>query len=172
MMTPHTSQTPRYGQTTPTQHGQFLRPGAPVSRGQPTYRASPFTSGASPRVSMPPAQTAPVRRYSSQEDDEWDRADSAWAKGTTPRGDSAGRSTPRGYVSKFRKTFPVSYFSSPQNSSSNRHEDFVRKTPQYELERPSSRSSVRSSSGRSVRTNASPHSMVLGDDSTPLYDEN
>lgn len=98
MMTPHTSQTPRYGQLTPTQHGQFLRPSAPASRGQPTYRASPFTSGASPKVVMPPAHAPPSRRYSSAqaEDDEWDKADSAWVKGTTPRGDSIGRSTPRG----------------------------------------------------------------------------
>lgn len=95
MMTPHTSQTPRYGQTTPTQQGQFLRPGAPISRAAPTYRASPFTSGSSPRV-MP---TAPSRRYSAapDDDDEWNRATSAWGsssanKGGTPRGDG----TPRG----------------------------------------------------------------------------
>lgn len=102
MMTPHTSQTPRYGQTTPTQQGQFLRPGAPVSRVQPTYRASPFTSGASPRVMMPPVHTTPSRRYSAadNDDDEWDKASTAWgsstAKGGTPRAGSMGRTTPRG----------------------------------------------------------------------------
>lgn len=129
MMTPHTSQTPRYGQMTPTQQGQFLRPGAPVSRTNPTYRASPFTSGASPRVMMPPVQTTPNRRYSSaqddddwdkpsrpaqpaaqaqsrryaaaqDDDDDWDKAAEAWGtsrtKVSTPRGDSVGRSTPRG----------------------------------------------------------------------------
>jgi hypothetical protein len=51
-----------------------------------------------------------------------------------------------------------------------RRDEFGHKTPQYEMtERPSSRTSVRSSGGRSVRTNTSPHSMI---DSTPLYDEN
>lgn len=99
-MTPHTSQTPRYGQMTPTQQGQFLRPGAPVSRA-PNYRASPFTSGTSPRVVMPPVQHAPNRRYSAtQEDEDWDKAADAWEasrnkKGSTPR-DSMERSTPRG----------------------------------------------------------------------------
>lgn len=103
MLTPHTSQTPRYGQTTPTQQGQFLRPGAPITRVQPSYRASPFTSGASPRVMMPPAHSAPNRRYSTAKDDDeddWDKARSAWGsstnKGGTPRGDSMGRTTPRG----------------------------------------------------------------------------
>lgn len=102
-MTPHTSQTPRYGQMTPTQQGQFLRPGAPATRNQPTYRASPFTSGASPRVMMPPVHATPNRRHSSAKDDddeEWDMARTAWGKsttkGSTPRGDSMGRSTPRG----------------------------------------------------------------------------
>lgn len=53
--------------------------------------------------------------------------------------------------------------------SSGRRDEYARNTPQYEMERPSSRSSVRSAGGRSVRTNTSPHSMI---DSTPLYDEN
>lgn len=54
--------------------------------------------------------------------------------------------------------------------SSSRRDEYARNTPQqYDTERPSSRTSVRSSGGRSIRTNTSPHSMI---DSTPLYDEN
>ncbi|KAG5681165.1 hypothetical protein PVAND_010625 [Polypedilum vanderplanki] len=145
--TPHSSQTPRYGQMTPTQHGQFLRPSAPVSRQPTNYRASPYT-GASPRVQQQP------RRAQSQEEEDWDRASNAWGgsrnKGSTPRGDSMGRSTPR-------------------DSSGRRDEYQPKRTPSYEMERPSSRTSVRSSSGRSVRTDTSPHSIMI--DSTPLYDE-
>lgn len=96
-MTPHSSQTPRYGQATPTQHGQFLRPGAPVSRQPQNYRQSPHT-GSSPRVMQQPRESS--RRIQSQEEDDWDRASSAWEssrmKGNTPRADSMGRSTPRG----------------------------------------------------------------------------
>lgn len=85
---------------TPTQQGQFLRPGAPVSRVPPTYRASPFSSGASPKVMIPPVHAASSRRYSAaqDDDDEWERATNAWGsssqanKGGTPRGDG----TPRG----------------------------------------------------------------------------
>lgn len=93
MTTPHSSsQTPRYGQTTPSQHGQFLRPAAPVSNrpNLPNYRASPYTSQ-SPRV-MP--------RRVTQEEEDWDKASSSWGdahsrmKGT-PR-DEMGRTTPRG----------------------------------------------------------------------------
>lgn len=147
--TPHSSQTPhQYGQMTPTQHGQFLRPGAPVSRQPATYRASPFTATASPRTMQHPREVS--RRAQSQEDEDWDRASSAWGKGGTPRGDSMGRSTPRG-------------------SKPSRDEYQPKRTPQYEMERPSSRTSVRSTSGRSVRTDTSPHSIMI--DSTPLYDE-
>lgn len=102
-MTPHSSQTPRYGQVTPTQQGQFLRPGAPVSQSRPpNYRASPFTSSASPRV-MPSGTSSREqnRRAVSQDEEDWDKASSAWGdahsrmKGSTPRADM-GRSTPRG----------------------------------------------------------------------------
>lgn len=102
-MTPHSSQTPRYGQVTPTQQGQFLRPGAPVTQSRPpNYRASPFTS-ASPRV-MPSGTSSsrePSRRAAiSQDEEDWDKASSAWdahsrMKGSTPRAEM-GRSTPRG----------------------------------------------------------------------------
>ena len=101
-MTPgHSSQTPRYNQLTPTQHGQFLRPGAPVSRPPPqqqSYRQSPFT-GQSPRA-VQQSSREPGRRMQSQEDDDWERASNAWGssrmKENTPRGDSMGRTTPRG----------------------------------------------------------------------------
>lgn len=75
----------------------------------------------------------------------------------------------------------------------NRYDDYARKTPQYDpTDRPSSRTSISHGGGvsgyptkspRSIRstprTNASPHSMDMGEmnstpfvDSTPLYDEN
>jgi hypothetical protein len=98
-MTPHSSQTPRYGQTTPSQQGQFLRPGAPVSQTRPpNYRASPYTSSASPRA-MPTGSSRDQRRVAvSQDEEDWDKASSAWGdarKGSTPRADM-GRTTPRG----------------------------------------------------------------------------
>lgn len=57
---------------------------------------------------------------------------------------------------------------------SSRHDEFSRKTPIYEMDRPPSRSSMSGKSAKSTpRTNASPRSMVMGmGDSTPLYDEN
>lgn len=96
-MTPHSSQTPRYGQGTPSQQGQFLRPGAPVSQSRPpNYRASPYTSSASPRVTSSREQSR--RMAVAQDEEDWDKASSAWGnrtKGNTPR-DDMGRSTPRG----------------------------------------------------------------------------
>jgi hypothetical protein len=116
-MTPHSSQTPRYNQgSTPTQHGQFLRPGAPVSRPPNYSRQSPFTgtsprprpqmssgrdqsrrideddwerSGNSWRGGTPRGDQA--RRIQSQEEEDWDRAEKSWVKGSTPRNDQARR---------------------------------------------------------------------------------
>lgn len=112
-MTPHqSSQTPRYGQATPTQHGQFLRPGAPItnnnnnnnnssssSNNRSNYRASPY-SGASPRDRGAPQAREQSRRITQDEED-WDKASNAWdahsrMKGSTPRADNQGRTTPRG----------------------------------------------------------------------------
>lgn len=100
-MTPHSSQTPRYGQTTPTQqqHGQFARPAPPNTSNRPppnsSYRASPYA--ASPR-GMPPGGRE--SRRITQDEEDWDKASNAWEshsrmKGSTPRNDM-GRSTPRG----------------------------------------------------------------------------
>lgn len=74
-MTPHSSQTPKYG--TPSQQGHgFLRPGQPISTSrsaqQPSYRASPYSTSASPRVS------SHHRRPHQEEEEDWDRADTAW----------------------------------------------------------------------------------------------
>lgn len=97
-MTPHSSQTPRYGQGTPTQQGQFLRPGAPVSQNRPpNYRASPYTSSASPRVQSSSREQS---RRVTQDEEDWDKASDAWmshsrTKGSTPRAEM-GRTTPRG----------------------------------------------------------------------------
>lgn len=106
-MTPHSSQTPRYGQATPTQHGQFLRPGAPITNNNSSsssnnnrssnYRASPY-SGSSPRDRAPPREQS---RRATQDEEDWDKASNAWdahsrMKGSTPRVDNQGRSTPRG----------------------------------------------------------------------------
>lgn len=86
MMTPHSSQTPKYG--TPSQQGHgFLRPGQPIStsRGPPSYRASPYSTSASPRG------TSHHRRPPQQaEEDDWDRADLAWAKRDTSKTASKG----------------------------------------------------------------------------------
>lgn len=98
-MTPHTSQTPRYGQMTPAQNSGFARPGAPVSgnRGG-NFRESPFSSGASPRG----GNMMSSRGFSSQNQEsmDWQQAADAWGaprnnKGTTPRDTMAGRITPR-----------------------------------------------------------------------------
>lgn len=102
-MTPHSSQTPRYSQGTPTQQGQFLRPGAPVSQSRPpNYRASPFNSSASPRVSGSGSSSRDQSRRVavSQDEEDWDKASNAWGdvhsrKSGTPRAEM-GRSTPRG----------------------------------------------------------------------------
>lgn len=109
-MTPHSSQTPRYGQATPTQHGQFLRPGAPITNNNSSssssnnrssnYRASPYP-GSSPRDrGGAPAAREQSRRITQDEED-WDKASNAWdahsrMKGSTPRADNQGRTTPRG----------------------------------------------------------------------------
>lgn len=97
-MTPHTSQTPRYGQMTPAQNSGFARPGAPVSgnRGG-NSRESPFSSGASPRS----GNTMGNRGFSqNQESMDWQQAADTWGaprgnKGSTPRDTMAGRITPR-----------------------------------------------------------------------------
>lgn len=88
MMTPHSSQTPKYGQGTPSQqaHGQFLRPGQPIStsRGPPSYRASPYSVTASPRNS------SHHRKQQSAEEDDWERADMAWGKKDSSKSSSKG----------------------------------------------------------------------------------
>ncbi|KAL3272900.1 hypothetical protein HHI36_014360 [Cryptolaemus montrouzieri] len=166
--TPHTQQTPRYGQQTPSQqhmqptmNGPFLHPGAITpSQRTPVYRthgAHPTPSPISPQESPSNHSTRSSSSYHYSMDphrndpQDWKSAAAAWAARSagrnvsgTPRSD-LGRGTPR----------------SQGHSKSPRFEDLrdrrsVGKSPR----------SIRST----PRTNTSPHSMSLGD-ATPLYDE-
>ncbi|GAB0093481.1 Transcription elongation factor SPT6 [Sergentomyia squamirostris] len=181
--TPHSSQTPRYGQTTPNiNNGPFAHPGAPISG---SYRSGSVSStggyhggaGSQPAPNPHPSPhqqryqgsspyvPSPHARYGSQTEKlEWQRADDAWARsrgtpsGGTPR-DRSGRGSSR----------TPRYDEYPQSGQ-------VRKTPQYDNGRPLSRQS-RSDYGKSPRSSRSsprtinsPRSMTMGD-STPLWDE-
>lgn len=68
--TPHASQTPRYGQTTPSGKSPFLAPGLPIS--------------AQKQISASPYQASPqTRNYSqSQENSSWQKASDAWGAGS------------------------------------------------------------------------------------------
>lgn len=114
-MTPYMSQTPRYGQTTPSMSGPFVMPGVPAGgpgsyhggssggggaasgsgrSSNPGYHQSPqqpvsrHHHGSSPYV----PQSSPHSRYatgSGHESNDWARANDAWARGSgshTPRG--------------------------------------------------------------------------------------
>lgn len=174
--TPHTSATPRYGSSTPSpaSSGQFAHPGAPVNTGRSGgYHTGGHPSQSpygrhhpSPRMAPSPSQ----RGYAAQENADWQQAADSWAMpraGSKSRDGSItprdGRNTPRGHHATQRTP---------------RYEDPVRKTPQFDDGRPSSRASRDYNYGKSPRsvrstprTNTSPHSMMTGD-STPLYDEN
>lgn len=82
--TPHASQTPRYGQTTPSlgQKSPFVHPGMPISAQR---------IGASPYQQSPSSQT---RGYSqaAQENSSWERASEAWGAGPRSGSVGAGRS--------------------------------------------------------------------------------
>uniref|UniRef100_A0A6B2EJU3 Transcription elongation factor SPT6 n=1 Tax=Phlebotomus kandelakii TaxID=1109342 RepID=A0A6B2EJU3_9DIPT len=183
--TPHSSQTPRYGQTTPNMNGPFAHPGAPMSATQ-HYRSGSVGSGVGGYHSggttqpLPGGHPSPHQRYhgsspyvpsphsrygSQRENHEWQQAEDSWARakgtpgGTTPR-ERGGRGSSR----------------TPRYDEYQQH-GHPRKTPQYDNGRPMSRSG-RSDYGKSPRssrssprTNTSPRSMTLGD-STPLWDEN
>ncbi|XP_063222520.1 transcription elongation factor SPT6 isoform X2 [Bacillus rossius redtenbacheri] len=158
--TPHSSQTPRYGQQTPSHPGPFLHPGSltPAHR-TPSHRSA----GATPQ--RPAVASMPAEPM------DWGKAAEAWAKlknheQNSPRMD--GRATPRSH-----------------SSGSTPGQDARRTTPRYEDPPrgvfPAARASpygFKSPGRDSLRstplTNASPQSMVessLGD-ATPLYDEN
>lgn len=79
--TPHASQTPRYGQTTPSlgQKSPFVHPGMPIS---------------AQRVGASPYQQSPSSRgYSqAQENSSWERASEAWGAGPRSGNATGGRS--------------------------------------------------------------------------------
>lgn len=79
--TPHASQTPRYGQTTPSfaggQKSPFVHPGMPIS---------------AQRVSASPYQQSPRNYTQAQEKSSWDRASEAWGAGSRSGGATGGRS--------------------------------------------------------------------------------
>lgn len=92
--TPHTSQTPRYGQT--SSNGPFLHPGAPISSQRSgSYRESPYSH----HMPSPHNPSPNIRGYSSaaQEEVDWDRASDSWANkvGKTRDPHSSGSGTPR-----------------------------------------------------------------------------
>lgn len=198
--TPHGTQTPRYGQQTPSHHPAhhtqgFLHPGS-VTPSPPSHRTPTH------RVVHPPhtPHSRSAQGTMVNEPMDWRRAAEAWAKlknresgmntprqdgRTTPRQHSSGSSTPQ--FDDLRKTTPrydESGHGTLRSSSSlstygmgNRHS--VSGRLPYGLsssnKSPRSSGSGRESMRSTPRTNTSPHSMVessLSGDATPLYDEN
>uniref|UniRef100_T1GUP5 Transcription elongation factor SPT6 n=1 Tax=Megaselia scalaris TaxID=36166 RepID=T1GUP5_MEGSC len=146
--TPHSSQTPRYGQSTPRHH----------MNSNSSVHSSPSSYGRSPRVGGPP----PGGRggYGGQQESmDWQKASDAWANRRKPPPNRGGHGGPPGH------------HRGPPPNPSPRYDEYSqsRKTPQYDNRHLPSKSprSVRST----PRTNTSPHSMMTGD-ATPLYDEN
>lgn len=192
--TPHLTQTPRYGQQTPSHtQGGFLHPGSVTpSHRTPSQRAAHTPHTPQPRPQVTPQASEPM---------DWRKAAEAWAKLKnreaglgTPRQD--GRTTPRQHSGNSTPRFDDIRKTTPQ------FEEAGRATPRSNSSGSSSfNMSVRSNNSRlayglsvnnmksprstsgsgrdslrsTPRTNTSPHSMIessLSGDATPLYDEN
>jgi hypothetical protein len=105
--TPHTSQTPRYGQSTPQPgHGGFLHPGAPAPSNHRNYASS--SSSHHHHQASPHSRAGGY--VASQESMDWQKASDAWGSRSsnnrpsregsrTPR--EQGRTTPKRYLYKF-----------------------------------------------------------------------
>ncbi|KAJ4440072.1 hypothetical protein ANN_08204, partial [Periplaneta americana] len=195
--TPHATQTPRYGQQTPSHHPPhhnqpFLHPGSvtPAHR-TPTHRIvhTPHTP-----------HSRPAQPSTINEPTDWRKAAEAWAKlknrdsgmntprqdgRSTPRQHSSGNSTPRfDDLRKMTPRYDESGRGTPRSSSSLSTYGIGNRQPMsgrlpYGLsssgKSPRSSGSGRESMRSTPRTNTSPHSMVessLSGDATPLYDEN
>ncbi|KAJ8923462.1 hypothetical protein NQ315_002021 [Exocentrus adspersus] len=185
--TPH-SQTPRYGQQTPSQHslnGPFLHPGAVTpSQRTPSYRN---LSTQSPMLQPSPAPSPSSQSSygSSHRSSAYDPA-RAGGYGGSPRGYNINRSYPDSSRygdssesmdwQKAAEAWAARSKVTPRSDGRNTPRS-AQRTPRFDdvrsdLER--TRMKNVGKSPRSVRstprTNTSPHSMSLGD-ATPLYDE-
>lgn len=175
--TPHSSQTPRYGSSTPSQHsnGSFVHPGSVSmphrSRGgghNDRSGSSPFNNPAS--VSPYSNESANMGRYGSmqQEKRNWEKATDSWmSKGRGGHQNrDGGRNTPRGGGQSGRGDFrPRNKFPNDSFGSSN-NPPFNRGNNSAPSPRPMSNAPQKpSNSPTQGGTLAS-----LGD-STPLWDE-
>ncbi|KAJ8959605.1 hypothetical protein NQ318_021791 [Aromia moschata] len=197
--TPHTQQTPRYGQQTPSQHmpgtaphlnGPFLHPGAvtPAQR-TPSYRGLPTQSP------MIPSSPAPSPGSQSSFGSGLGHPRSSYGDTSRPY---QPVESPRGYNSRGYPDNNARYGSgstelmdwqkaaeawaarsrgTPRSEGRNTPRSIGQRTPRFDEVRNDfdrNRMKNMSKSPRSLRstprTNTSPHSMSLGD-ATPLYDE-
>lgn len=174
--TPHSSQTPRYGSSTPSQHsnGSFVHPGSvrmlPRNRGgghNDRAGSSPYNNPAS--VSPYSNESSNNGRYGSlqQEKNNWEKATDSWTSkgrgGFNSR--EGGRNTPRGGGQSGRGDFkPRNKFSNDSFSSSGSHYAKGNNTAP----------NTHPMSNASQKQNISPPqggTLASLGDSTPLWDE-
>jgi len=196
----HSTQTPRYGQTTPNNHsnGPFAHPRPPAHpRSRPhssnAYNKPSPRSYRSPHVPSPrsrptptpgpPSRPTPTKNVDSEEL-EWEQASEAWeAQQTTPKTNSQGNhgsstvptpsySTADPEELEWEQASEAweAQVSTPQTTNNTPRFDDKSQKTPQYIDPYSVGKSPRSVRS-TPRTNTSPHSMTLGD-ATPLYDEN
>lgn len=198
--TPHTQQTPRYGQQTPSQHipstappnlnNPFLHPGAATpSQRTPSYRNMASQSPMIPQSPVPsPGSQSSYSSHMSHhtrasyaeslrfQPPESPRNYTGGSRGSYPDGRYGGNNSESMDWQKAAEAWAARSRSTPRSEGRNTPRSMGQRTPRYDMSE-SDRSRMKSISSKSPRsarstprTNTSPHSMSLGD-ATPLYDE-